>query len=239
MRFQNKNILVIGGSFGIGLELVKNLTSEGAVVYAASRTSSAEWPSAVHYQQHDVLEPSQDLASFLPEDLHGLVYCVGNINLKPFARVSETDLVDDFRLNVVGAALAIQASLKALKNSAGASVVLISSVAARTGMGFHASTAASKAALEGLAISLAAELAGSQIRVNVIAPSLTNTRLAAKLLNTPEKIEASAKRHPIGKSGEPKDISSAISFLLSEDSSWITGQIIPVDGGMGSLRTNL
>ncbi len=164
---------------------------------------------------------------------------MGNINLKPFARVSEADLVDDFRLNVVGAALAIQASLKALKNSAGASVVLISSVAARTGMGFHASTAASKAALEGLAISLAAELAGSQIRVNVIAPSLTNTRLAAKLLNTPEKIEASAKRHPIGKSGEPKDISSAISFLLSEDSSWITGQIIPVDGGMGSLRTNL
>ena len=239
MRFQDKNILVIGGSNGIGLDLVQYLSSQGANVYVASRTNSDQWTSSVHYQAFDVLEDSQTLAAFIPEELHGLVYSVGNINLKPFTRISEDDLVNDFRLNVVGAALAIQVALKSLKNSAAASVVLISSVAARTGMGFHASTAASKAAIEGMAVSLAAELASSHIRVNVVAPSLTNTQLASKLLNTPEKMEASAKRHPLGKYGEPKDISAAISFLLSDESSWITGQVIPVDGGMGSLRTNL
>ena len=106
-------------------------------------------------------------------------------------------------------------------------------------MGFHSSISASKAALEGLAVSLAAELSSSNIRVNVVAPSLTNTPLASKLLNTPEKMEASAKRHPLGKYGEPTDISAAISFLLSEESSWITGQVIAVDGGMGKLKTNL
>jgi 3-oxoacyl-[acyl-carrier protein] reductase len=117
--------------------------------------------------------------------------------------------------------------------------VLVSSVAARTGMGFHTSIAASKSAVEGMALSLAAELAVYGIRVNVVAPSLTDTQIAAKLLNTPEKREAAAKRHPIGRSGVPGDISSAIAFLLSEDSSWITGQVINVDGGLSSLRTNL
>ncbi|MFW0718543.1 SDR family NAD(P)-dependent oxidoreductase [Pedobacter sp. N23S346] len=239
MRFNDKNILVIGGSSGIGLALVNSLNDDGANVYVASRTKNESWPTQVNYQAIDVLENLEPIASFIPGQLHGLVYSVGNINLKPFARVSEKDLIDDFRLNVVGAALSIQHSLKSLKNAGNASVVLISSVAATTGMGFHSSISASKAALEGLAISLAAELSSSHIRVNVVAPSLTNTPLASKLLNTPEKMEASAKRHPLGKYGEPADISAAISFLLSEESSWITGQVISVDGGMGKLRTNL
>jgi 3-oxoacyl-[acyl-carrier protein] reductase len=239
MRFNDKNILVIGGSSGIGLALIDSLNNEGANVYTASRTQNENWPANTNYQEIDVLNSLAPLAAFVPEQLHGLVYSVGNINLKPFARVSETDLVDDFRLNVVGAALSIQQSLKSLKNANGASVVLMSSVAATTGMGFHASISASKAALEGLAVSLAAELSNSNIRVNVVAPSLTNTPLASKLLNTPEKMEASAKRHPLGKYGEPTDISAAISFLLSDESSWITGQVIAVDGGMGKLRTNL
>ncbi|WP_029287238.1 SDR family NAD(P)-dependent oxidoreductase [Pedobacter sp. R20-19] len=238
MRFQHQNILVIGGSSGIGLDLIKLLTSEGANIYAASRSRSEEWPATINYQEMDVLQGVESLASFIPDELHGLVYCVGNINLKPFNRISERDLVDDFRLNVVGAALSIQQALKSLKNVPSASIVLISSVAAKTGMGFHSSIAASKAAVEGLALSLAAELSSNQIRVNVVSPSLTNTPLAAKLLNTPEKMEASAKRHPIGKHGEPKDISAAIAFLLSQDSSWITGQIIPVDGGISNLKTN-
>ncbi|NTE02072.1 SDR family oxidoreductase [Agrobacterium tumefaciens] len=238
MRFQHQNILVIGGSSGIGLDLIKLLTHEGATIYAASRSRSEEWPATLNYQEMDVMQSVESLASFIPDELHGLVYCVGNINLKPFNRISERDLVDDFRLNVVGAALSIQQALKSLKNVPSASIVLLSSVAAKTGMGFHSSIAASKAAVEGLALSLAAELSSSQIRVNVVSPSLTNTPLAAKLLNTPEKMEASAKRHPIGKFGEPKDISAAIAFLLSEDSSWITGQIIPVDGGISNLKTN-
>ncbi|TCD26523.1 SDR family oxidoreductase [Pedobacter psychrodurus] len=239
MRFKDKNILIIGGSSGIGFDLVKLLDREGVNVYTVSRTRSDSWPASVRYQATDVLDNMSPLSSFLPDELHGLVYCVGSINLKPFSRISEKDLIEDFRLNVVGAALSVQIALKSLKNVHSASVVFISSVAARTGMGFHSSIAAAKAALEGLAISLAAELSAGGIRVNVVSPSLTNTPLSSKLLNTPDKMEASAKRHPLGKYGEPGDISAAIAFLLSEDSGWITGQVIAVDGGMSSLRTNL
>ena len=239
MRFQGKNILVIGGSSGIGLDLVQLLSKEGANVYAASRSSSASWPASVRYQPLNVMENMDALSSFLPDELHGLVYSVGSINLKPFSRISENDLIDDFRLNVVGAARTMQLALKSLKNVNSASAVFISSVAARSGMGFHSSIATSKAALEGLAVSLAAELSVNRIRVNVVSPSLTNTPLSTKFLNTPDKMEASAKRHPLGKYGEPGDISAAIAFLLSEESSWITGQVIAIDGGMGSLRTNI
>ncbi|MCX2432973.1 MULTISPECIES: SDR family NAD(P)-dependent oxidoreductase [unclassified Pedobacter] len=238
MRFQHQNILVIGGSSGIGLDLIRLLNNEGATIYAASRNRSAEWPAAVHYLEMDVMQGPESLSAFIPDELHGLVYCVGNINLKPFNRISALDLIDDFRLNVVGAALSIQQALKSLKNVSSASIVLMSSVAARTGMGFHSSIASSKAAVEGLTISLAAELSPNHIRVNAVAPSLTHTPLAGKLLNTPEKMEASAKRHPIGRFGEPKDISAAIAYLLSSDSSWITGQILTVDGGIGNLKTN-
>ncbi|KLT67330.1 SDR family NAD(P)-dependent oxidoreductase [Pedobacter sp. BMA] len=237
MRFKNKNILVMGASSGIGLDLVHLLNAEGANIFAACRSRSTLWPESVEYLEMDVVDSTSALSSFLPEELDGLVYCVGNINLKPFARISESDFIDDFKLNVVGAASSIQQSLKSLKNSSSASIVLISSVAARTGMAFHSSIAASKAAIEGLAISLAAELSSVQIRVNVVAPSLTDTPLASKLLNTPEKMEAAAKRHPLGKYGTAKDISAAIAFLLSTESSWITGQIIPVNGGLGNLKT--
>ena len=127
---------------------------------------------------------------------------------------------------------------KALRNAAGASIVLLSSVAARTGMPYHASIAAAKGGVESLALSLAAEFAAQNIRVNVIAPSLTDTPLAGNLLSTTEKREASAKRHPLGRIGKPEDISSSISFLLSEDSAWISGQVLGVDGGMGNLKTS-
>lgn len=237
MNFKDKNILVIGASSGIGLDLVDLLHSEGANIFTASRNSLTSWPDSVRYLEMDVMNSTAALASFIPDQLDGLVYCVGNINLKPFARMTESDFMDDFKLNVVGAATSVQQCLKSLKNAASASVVLISSVAARTGMSFHTSIAASKGAIEGFAISLAAELSSSQIRVNVVAPSLTDTPLASKLLNTPEKMEASAKRHPLGKYGTSKDISAAIAFLLSNNSNWITGQIIRVDGGIGNLKT--
>ncbi|MCX2574095.1 SDR family NAD(P)-dependent oxidoreductase [Pedobacter sandarakinus] len=239
MRFKDKNILVVGGSSGIGLDLVSLLAKEGANVYTISRSENGLWPSEVKYLKLDILGELDAVKAFLPEQLHGMAYCVGNINLKPFSRVSEKDFVDDFRLNVVSAAMIIQLGLNAMKNAGSSSIILMSSVAAKTGMGFHASIAASKAAIEGLAVSLAAELSSQHIRVNVVAPSLTNTPLAERLLNTPEKMEAAAKRHPLGKFGQPKDISATIAFLLSTESEWITGQIIAVDGGMGSLRTNL
>jgi NAD(P)-dependent dehydrogenase (short-subunit alcohol dehydrogenase family) len=238
MSFKNKNILIIGASSGIGLNLTGSLLNQGATIYAASRSKSESWPKEVHFQEMDVLKNPEALANFIPEHLHGLVYAVGNINLKPFARIQAEDFTNDFQLNVVGAAMVIQQALKALKNAEGASIVLISSVAAKTGMGFHASIAASKAALEGFAVALAAELASQNIRVNVVAPSLTETPMAEKFLNTPEKKEAAAKRHPIGRYGTPADVSSAIAFLLSDNNSWITGQVIGIDGGMSSLRTN-
>lgn len=238
MSFKNKNFLIVGASSGIGLALSNFLAENDANVYATSRGRAESWSPSIHFQELDVLNNVDNLNSFLPEQLHGLVYSVGNINLKPFHRVSSEDLIEDFRLNVVGASMVIQQALKSLKAANGASIILISSVAAKTGMAFHASTAAAKGALEGFAVSLAAELATQKIRVNVVAPSLTETPMSEKLLNTPEKREAAAKRHPLGRFGTPVDVSATIAFLLSENGSWITGQILGVDGGMSTLRTN-
>lgn len=186
----------------------------------------------------DLTEDLNDLETFLPQQLHGLVYAVGSITLKPFGRLTDEDFLKDFQLNVLGAARLIRHALKPIKNAAGASIVLISSVAARTGMPYHASIAAAKAALEGMALTLAAELAFQKVRVNVVAPSLTDTPLAQGLLNSTEKREASAKRHPLGKIGQPEDISELIAFLLSDNSSWMTGQVIGLDGGLGKLKTS-
>ncbi|CAN5242645.1 SDR family oxidoreductase [soil metagenome] len=236
MDFKGKNILVVGGSSGIGLSLVKLLAANSATVYNVSRTASAEWPEGIHHLTLDILGDTSQVAGFLPEQLHGLVYSVGSINLKPFNRLTEDDFLNDYRINVLGAVKIIQPALKSLKAAQGASIVLISSVAARAGMSFHSSISAAKGAVEGLALSLAAELAPNYIRVNVVAPSLTNTPLAQNLLNTPEKKEASKKRHPLGKYGSPEDISSAIGFLLAEESAWMTGQVIGIDGGLGRLK---
>lgn len=238
MNFEGKNILVVGGSTGIGLSLVKLLQQHQANVYVVSRSSSDEWPSSVQYLQADVTGNLDAFADFLPAELHGIVYSVGSINLKPFSRLTEEDFLNDYKINVLGAVRTIQQSVKQLKNAGASSVVLISSVAARTGMPYHTSIAAAKAAVEGFAVSLAAEFAAQQIRVNVVAPSLTDTPLSQNLLSTDEKREASAKRHPLGKIGKPADISSLIAFLLSEQSAWITGQVIGVDGGLGKLKTS-
>jgi 3-oxoacyl-[acyl-carrier protein] reductase len=165
----------------------------------------------------------------------GLVYFPGTINLKPFNRINEADLNDDFLINALGAAALVQAYLPNIKNSDMASVVLFSTVAVATGMQFHASVAMAKGAVEGLMRSLAAELA-PKIRVNCIAPSLTDTPLAEKLLGSPEKIEAGKNRNPLKSIGTTQDIANAVTFLLSENSNWITGQVLAVDGGMGAVR---
>lgn len=237
MDFRGKNILVVGGSSGIGLKLVSMLASHGAQIYNASRTKSEDWPEGLIHIPIDVLTNSELLAEQLPGNLHGLVYAVGSINLKPFSRYTEEDFINDYKLNVIGAARTIQMAYRSLRNSGASSIVLISSVAAKTGMPYHASIAAAKGGVEGMALSLAAEFASQNIRVNVVAPSLTDTSLAGNLLNTPEKREASAKRHPLGRIGEPEDIASAISFLLSDESGWISGQVLGIDGGMGNLKT--
>ncbi len=165
----------------------------------------------------------------------GVAYCPGSINLKPFHRLTEKEFVDDFNINLLGAVRTIQKLLPNLKEADEPSIVLFSTVAVQTGMGFHASVSAAKGAVEGLTRSLAAEFA-PKIRVNCIAPSLTDTPLAERLLNTPEKREASAARHPLKKVGMPDDIASMAEFLLTGKSGWITGQIFHIDGGMSSVR---
>jgi 3-oxoacyl-[acyl-carrier protein] reductase len=236
MSLKDKNIIVVGGSSGIGLALVKHLAIQGVNIFNISRSASLDWPNGVVHIQADVLNDLSAIESQLPQLIHGLVYSVGSINLKPFARLSQDDFLNDYKLNVLGAAQIIQLCLKPLKQAAGASIVLYSSVAAKAGMPYHASVASAKGAIEGLALSLAAEFAASQIRVNAIAPSLTDTPLAQNLLSTDEKRQASAKRHPLGKIGTADDIALATQFLLSDHSGWLTGQIIGIDGGLGNLR---
>jgi NAD(P)-dependent dehydrogenase (short-subunit alcohol dehydrogenase family) len=168
--------------------------------------------------------------------LDGVAYCPGSINLKPFRSLKSDAFLDDFQINVLGAVKVLQASQKALQKAAEpSSVVLFSTVAVAQGMPYHASVAAAKGAVEGLTKSLAAEWAPST-RVNCIAPSLTDTPMAARLLNSDEKKSAAAARHPLRKIGKAEDIAALASFLLSSQSSWMTGQVIGLDGGLSSLR---
>lgn len=235
-NFTGKTILVIGGSSGIGLALAKQLTAEGATVINISRHQSEELQKL--QVQHITADVTGNLGSLsaLPDLLHGLVYCPGTINLKPFARLTEEDFMHDWQVNVMGAVRVLQLAIKPLKKAQSASVVLYSTVAASVGMNFHASVAAAKSAVEGLALSLAAEYAASNIRFNVIAPSLTDTPLAVNLLSSPEKREASGKRHPLNRVGTPEEIAALTIFLLSGQSTWISGQVFGVDGGMSSLK---
>ena len=165
-----------------------------------------------------------------------MVYCPGTINLKPFHRIKPEDFIYEFQVNFLGAVKAIQQSLSALKKSDKASIVLFSTVAVQNGMPFHAGIASAKGAIEGLTRSLAAELAPT-IRINAIAPSITDTPLAGKLLSSDEKKEASANRHPLKKIGSVTDMVNLIDFLLSDKSAWMTGQILGLDGGMSSTRS--
>lgn len=225
--------LIAGGSSGIGNSLTELLAADGHSVYATYNRNRKESSGSVQFLNWDALGSGQPEWP-LPDSLDGLVYCPGSINLKPFARIKPEDFLQDFNLQVGGAVKLIQHALPALRHSAGASIVLFSTVAVQKGLPFHSQVSASKGAIEGLTRALAAEFAPS-IRVNCIAPSLTDTPLAASLLNTDQKKEANAQRHPLKRVGTARDIAEMAAFLLSSKSSWITGQIIGVDGGMGSL----
>lgn len=237
MEFANKNLLLVGASSGIGLATAQLLHKLNANLFTASRHLSPELAELnTTFIELDVTQPVGAALDGLPEVLHGVVYCPGSIKLRPFERIPADDFRADFELNVLGAVQILQATMKRLKKANGASVVLFSTVAADTGMAFHASIATAKAAVEGLTRALAAEYAASGIRINCVAPSLTNTPLAAALLSTPEKVEAGAKRHPLQRIGEPQDLAYMTTFLLSDHSAFITGQVHAVDGGMGRLK---
>ncbi len=228
-----KNYLIIGGSSGIGKAIREQLISSGNNVYATYFQNDT-FATEENYFSLDVRSEQPDL-SFLPDVLDGFVYCPGAIDLKPFNRIKEASITEDLNLQVMGAVRILQLILPKLKASGQGSVVLFSTVAVQTGFPFHAQVAISKGAIEGLTRSLAAEFAPT-IRFNAIAPSLTNTPLAEKLLSSPEKIEANGQRHPLKRIGEAEDIAEAAYFLLTDKSSWMTGQILHVDGGMSSLK---
>lgn len=228
-----KNILIIGASTGIGKASAALLAKEHNV-WGTYNSHSTESSTNTSFHQLNVLDETIDL-SFLPEQIDGLVYCPGAINLKPFARIKAEDFMADYQLQVLGATKVIQAVLPKMKTSESASIVLFSTVAVQAGFNFHSLVSASKGAIEGLTRALSAELA-PKIRVNCIAPSITDTTLAGNLLNTPEKIEANAQRHPLKKIGKAEDIANAVAFLIGEQSAWMTGQVLKIDGGMSVIK---
>ena len=229
-----KTYLVVGASSGIGLQMAKTLAEKGDKVIGTYNSHAFDNSDNIAYHHLNVMDNDIDF-SFLPEVLDGVVYCPGSINLKPFGRIKPEDFTNDFNLQVGGLIKILQAVFPALKKSQHASVVVFSTVAVQLGLPFHSQVSASKGAIEGLTKALSAEWAPS-IRVNCIAPSLTDTPLAATLLNTDEKKAANALRHPLKKIGTASDIANMAAFLLSENASWITGQIMHVDGGMSTIK---
>lgn len=238
-----EKIVIFGATGAIGAASARRLHSAGYALHLVGRKEAvlqnlaAELDASLTYG--DVLAPDvfTRVAEEAGDAVHGLVYAVGTLNLKNLNRLTEEDFIQDFRINALGAALAVQALLPALKKSATpSSVVLFSSVAVNQGFKYHASIGMAKGAVEGLTVSLAAELA-PQIRVNAIAPSLTETPLSSGLLSNEKMAEAIAKLHPMERLGTPEDMAALVRFLVSDDSSWMTGQVIGVDGGRSTLRT--
>ena len=226
-----RRILIIGGSKGIGKAILLSQLEQGNKVINLSRTEpEVDHPNLDHFSFDLMLDPFP-----LYGEIDSLVYCPGSINLKPISSLKVEDFRNDFEINVIGAVKAIQYYLNALKSSDSASVLLFSTVAAKIGMPFHASVAAAKSGLEGLVRSLAAEWATS-IRINAIAPTLTNTDLAARFLRNEKMIESSKGRHPLNLILEPSDVAAMADYLLSPASRAVSGQVFELDGGITTLK---
>lgn len=228
-----KTYLVVGGTSGIGLEMTKMLCRDDSVIVISRQNKNLDGLQNVRFLSADVTNASE--LPEISESIHGIAYCPGTINLKPLRGLKPEDFRNDFEINLLGAVNVIGKYLNNLKSADASSVVFFSTVAVQTGMPYHASIASAKGAVEGLTRSLAAELAPG-VRVNCIAPSITNTPLAEKLLNSETKLNSSEERHPLKKIGNAHEIAELGTFLLSEKSSFITGQIIKADGGLSSLR---
>ena len=225
-----KTIIVVGGSKGIGNAILNKLLNYSKVINISRTIPEFKHANLTHFSCDITKDNLPDI-----EAADALIYCPGSINLKPFHRFKEEDFIDDFKLQVTGATKIIKQLLPKLKKAKDSSIVLFSTIAVQSGFSFHSQVSISKGAIEGLTRSLASEFA-PHIRVNAIAPSLTNTRLATKFLNTQEKVNLQSEKNPLKRIGQPKDIAQTAAFLLTPQSSWITGQIIHVDGGHSNIK---
>ncbi len=231
-----KKYIIVGGSSGIGLALTQELSIAGNNVIVMSRNNEnvKDLTNVIHYRV-DVSDSSPAFPEIIGA-INGIVYSPGSITLKPFKNLKPEQFLSDFNINLLGAVKVISRYFENLNEAGNGSIVLYSTVAVQTGMNYHASIAAAKGAVEGLTRSLAAEFAPS-IRVNCIAPSLTNTPLAERLLNSDAKKSAAAERHPLKKIVSAEDIASLTAFLLLDKTAFITGQIIKADGGLSSIHS--
>ncbi|KQP07122.1 SDR family oxidoreductase [Methylobacterium sp. Leaf93] len=239
-------VVIYGGTGGIGMATARALRKRGIPLHLAARDAVRLEEVAADlgettFTVGDVTDPAHFaiVTQEAGDTLAGLVYAVGTINLKPLAKLTADDAVTDFKLNALGALLALQAAAPALKagaGEAGAGVVLFSTVAVAQGFAAHASVAMAKGAVEGLALSLAAELS-PHIRINVVAPSLTRTPLAAAITGNETLASGIASMHALQRLGTPEDIGALAAFLVSAEAGWISGQVIGADGGRSTLRT--
>lgn len=225
-----KKILIIGASTGIGRALLEEKL-KNSFVYNISRTPpDAQHGNLIHYS----LDVLKDLLPDI-EQIDSLIYCPGSISLKPFQSLHADDFRNDFEINVIGAVRVIQKYLPILKKAADPSIILFSTVAAKLGMPFHASTASSKAAVEGLVKSLGAELAG-QVRINAVAPTITQTPLSASILRNDKIKESIKERHPMKNYLQAKEVAQMADYLISDSASSISGQVFVMDYGIVSFK---
>ena len=230
-----KKFVVVGGSKGIGFGITRQLADRGHEIMVLSRTAeNLEAVSGVTHHVFDVMTDEVE-SSWLPESIDGVAYCPGSINLRSFRALKPALFREDFELNVVGAVKVLQACLSGLKKAGNSSVLLFSTVAVAQGMHAHASIAASKGAVEGLTRTLAAEFS-PHTRVNCLAPALTDTPMTEKFFSDADKAKALGEKYPLGRTGTVNDLASAGVFLLDGESSWVTGQVWGVDGGMAQVR---
>jgi NAD(P)-dependent dehydrogenase (short-subunit alcohol dehydrogenase family) len=217
-----KNILLIGGSTGIGYELSQKLKEDNNIFISTRNQDKFNHPN-IKTNELDLDKEYE--TDWLPEHLDGFIYLPGTINLRPFKGLKPSVFIEDFNINVMGCIKILQKVLPKIQAAENPSIVMFSTVAVKIGMPFHSSVSSSKGAIEGLTRSLAAEFA-PKIRVNAIAPSILDTPLAEKFLNSETKLENSRNRHPMKEIGSPKDISEVVKFLLEDNSKWMTGQIM-------------
>ena len=226
-----RNILIIGGTKGIGKAIIDLLIEENKITCMSRNVSDYNHENYNHIQLDATLDNFPDL-----EKIDSLVYCPGSINLKPISTLSIEDFRNDFELNVIGAVKSIKKYLPLLKKGENPSILLFSTVATKLGMPYHASVSASKSAIDGIVKTLGAELA-PKIRINAIAPTITNTELASKILRNEKVLENMIERHPLKKILSADEVAKMAKFLITEDGSSISGQIINMDAGIVSFKS--